>query len=216
MSQQAVVYSHVNPSWLLGAQRKPWPSIPSGNFEAGLRRYGVMASKVHGERRVEAGTTAVISGGLDLRSALEGQRLVSQDPDQFKRWIGLDEKQLASGLYVALDRTPSRPASPELLRPTEQLRPEELRDVELAMATYLFGDARKVVSWREAIVRHLAPFHAAVYAARRVVVEPGATLAVHGLPAVLLFQELVIRPGGSLRLFTVANAFVESLVKHEA
>ncbi|MEM6795443.1 MAG: hypothetical protein AAF725_15810 [Acidobacteriota bacterium] len=136
---------------------------------------------------------------LDLTSesasALEPRRIETPSLRQYKGWIGRPD-EAAEGLLAD---------------------PGAEADLEAAGRLYLFGDSRLVAaSDRSAIERERGPFRAAVYAARRVVVEPEAALVVSGDPAILLFEELVLRDGGQLVTYTATHATFGLLRKLES
>jgi hypothetical protein len=184
------------------------------NYETTLAEYGLDPADALVEDFVlEAGTTLTL--GQDpcklLRRVLHTEQL-----DEFKRWIGIADELIEHGPMLPPADFPENPWSARLERPRTELTELEWRDIELATNYYLFGDSRLVASYKNAISRHFGPFEAALYAADRVEIMPGATLSVMGYPAILVFSEMVIHQGGNLKLHTPTKMFVDKLSKLSA
>jgi len=189
--------------------------------ETGVDRVGAVASGFGARLRdlevaddavvdlIEVGTGTVAYLTNDGRATFPAARLlVTDDIDRFKRWIGRPDDECAD---IALELPGPWPAAPG----REELTAAEQRILDIAGNAYLFGDSRRVPEYRRILESHRSPFTAAVYAARRVVIAPGATLVVDGVPAALVFEDLTIHDTGRLVTYTAVNATFGRLHKIE-
>lgn len=181
----------------------------SQNYETTLAEYGLSPADALAENFVlEAGTS------LDLGHdpcELRARVLHTKELDEFKSWIGVANELIENGSMLPPLEFPKNPWSAHLEGPRTDLTEVEWKDIERATKYYLFGDSRLVCSYQKAISRHFGPFEAALYAAERIEIMPGATLSVMGYPAILIFDEMVIHQGGSVKLFTPTKMYVDTL-----
>jgi hypothetical protein len=176
-------------------------------FRETLDRLGISDAAVAGKIDVGAGTTAYLT--TDERATATASRLlVTDDLDRYKQWIGRPDEVCAD---VRLELP--EPWQAGTSREYGQLTAAERHTLEVAGKAYLFGDSRRVPGYREVLETYRAPFIAAVYAARRVEIAPGASLIADGTPAVLIFEELVLHDTGRLITMTATNAIFGRLHK---
>jgi hypothetical protein len=183
-------------------------------YREALRDYGFSEDDVRPEPLV------VRSGETVHLAAQPGQgihlsRLQTHDVDQFKRWIGVADRDLDEGVCVPPARMPGA-WTRALEGPIEQLTSSQWHDVLLAANYYLFGDSRRVGQFRTAIECHLAPFWAALYAVEYLFVEAGGTLVVSGDPAIVLVGTLDLEQGGRLMFHSPLRMLVETMSKQAA
>ncbi len=136
----------------------------------------------------------------------------TEDLGRFKEFIGLPDSYLRSGKAIAPESSEleysERFADPQL-----ELTETEMLTVMQATGSYLFGDSRAVARFRRAIELRMAPFQIAVYAARKVILRPTASLTISGLPAVVITKEIDIQPGASIQTLTVTRILSDRLSK---
>jgi hypothetical protein len=147
------------------------------------------------------------AGPCDLFSV----NLTTNDVDEFKSWIGIPDELILDGTLLPPDEFPAAP-SKSLFGPRDPLSAAEWQNIACATNYYLFGNASQVLDYRPAISAHFSPFEMAVYAADRLEIFPGGTLRVTGYPAALVFREVVIHQGGSMKIFVPARLTAERLV----
>ncbi|MEO1084716.1 MAG: hypothetical protein AAFY88_10790 [Acidobacteriota bacterium] len=210
--------THLHAAEILGATPAqtgfgdPFRAIRHGapDLDRRLQDLGLTRELLRRDLVVPAGAHLDLSTAADVASALAPRALETADLAVYKTWIGRAD----SGEHAAHDfgRAPApwcRPTPSSLA----ELEAAELADLEAAGRIFLFGDSREVTSYRGVLEQLRGPFRAAVYAARRVVVEPGALLRISGDPAVVLFDELILRGGGRLVTSTPTHATFARLEK---
>ncbi len=170
------------------------------DFTRTLDDYGLHLDQLATRIRIPRGTQAWLRPTKG--SVLSPRMLSTKRPRQFKSWVGNPDS-------LALRMTS---ASPVPLPGAESAPYEHWSDLARAAWHYFFCNSSAVASYEPAI-EQLGPFPVAVYAAREVVIERGASLVVSGLPTVLLFEHLTIEDGGTLQIFSVCKASVGTLVR---
>jgi hypothetical protein len=184
-------------------------------YAGALARYGIEPAMVGDSPLVvEPGVNLALSATAPC--GIFSRKLDTQDVDQFKAWIGVPDDLIVEGQYLAPKKFPSGIWSPSLEGARETLTDAQWSDLESATQYYLFGNSALVSQYRQAIVRHWAPFEAAVYAASRIEILPGASVCVTGYPAALIFREVVIHHGGAIKLYTPARMLVQHLLALES
>jgi hypothetical protein len=159
-------------------------------------------------------THDAVLDGTDA-SAWRPSRSSTGDLDEFKRWIGLPDTYIRSGKVRAQCCDAPIFYNQRLGDPRAELSDAEIRALHLAAGSYLFGDSAACAKYRRAIELRMAPFEIAVYAVRRLILRPGATLTVTGLPAVVLAERIEIHPGSVLKTCTVSRILSDEFVKTE-
>jgi len=160
---------------------------------------------------------------------LEGQRLVLDGKTgpivpklvstnslvEYTSWIGLPDEEAPPLAELEKYWPLPRPcANPDA-------RLADLDDAELTLLDraawhYVFGDSRRVESYRRLIETVSAPFCAAIYATGNVEIMAGAEMIVEGIPAILLFDNVRIHSTGRLVTYTPCNARFGNLEKDAA
>lgn len=161
--------------------------------------------------RLESGVCAPAHDVMSEHGVV--RQLLTDDLDEFKKWIGVSDREIETGIRRPSDLKPSAPFSAQLLRERDELSDRQWRDIELSANAYLFGSSALVRSFVPAIHKHLSPFQAVLYAVGRCEILPGAVLEVAGLPTVLVFHELVIHEGGAIKLYTPVKLLARSVRK---
>lgn len=202
------------------AQQDPSPFLQSTDinvlrraetYENTLAEYGIDPTDALTETFIlKAGTSLTL--GHDPCELL-CRVLHTEQLDEFKQWIGIADELIEHGSMMPPADLPKSPWSARLERPRSELTEFDWKDIELATNYYIFGDSRLVSQYKRAITQHFGPFEAALYAAERIEIMPGATLSVMGYPAILIFSEMVIHQGGALKLYTPTKMFVDRLLK---
>ena len=195
------------------ADIRAWESvlpIASGaeSLEAMLERYGLSLTSAQAQQLVvRAGETVVLS------EALPAHMRRTADVAVAKEWIGLPDSLIdlypLRGLPEApLTAWPSgRHADPSTFSAAEA------EDVRRATNTYLFGDSRRVPSYKTALEELFGPFEVDVYFVPHIEVEAGATLLVRGRPHAILADTITIQPGGRIELRAICKAWIGSMRK---
>ena len=188
----------------------PFHAIQRGTpgLDRRLEELGVPKRSLQRDLVVPAGAHLELS--TERPSALEPQLRVTPSLEQYKQWIGRQDRAEHD-----LGAAPA-PLRTELADDLQSLDADQLADLERAGQIYLFGDSRQVASYRRSLERLRGPFRAALYAARRVVIEVGARLSVSGDPAILLIEELVLQGSGQLVTTTPTHATFAHLEKLDA
>lgn len=163
-----------------------------------MRAYGLTAAGRPKSLRIAGGVQAHLTSAGE--SVLRPMRVETPSARIFKQWVGVD------------DETAARMTSPPAVALPESEGDLSPAAIERAAWHFLFRDSRPVASY-EAAVDSLGPFPAAVYRAGDVVIAPGGSLIVSGVPAVLLFDSLTIEAGGTLQLFAVTRGVFGRLVR---
>ncbi|MEO1370234.1 MAG: hypothetical protein AAFX50_23885 [Acidobacteriota bacterium] len=210
--------THLNAADILGATSAhqgfgdPFRALRHGapDLDRRLRALGLGRALLDRDLVVPSGARLELTTATDAPSALAPRILETADLAVYKTWIGRAD----AGDHAAHDFGPApapwRSATPSSV---SELDADQLADLETAGRIYLFGDSSRVASYRGVLEALRGPFRAAAYAARRVVVEPGALLRISGDPAVVLFDELIVRDGGRLVTSTPTRATFGRLEK---
>jgi hypothetical protein len=157
---------------------------------------------------VRSGETLVLDGSDT--ATLPVSRLVSSDLDQFKAWIGIPDTDIRSGTCLPPRLLPG-PYTRELEDRKETLAPAQWENLLLATNYYLFGDSSRVVEFRAAVERHLAPFKASLYVLEYLVVQAGGSLVIAGDPTALVVNTFDLELGGHVKVFSPVRVLVETL-----
>ena len=172
----------------------------------GLQKYDIVDSLLIGSN-----VSKNLSSDLAKHSAIIPKICTAKNLDQYKSWIGRDDTGIEDTPWVL----PAASWNDRKIHVFSELTPEEVENIEKASWVYLFGNSALVKSYRDIIEFCNAPFEVAVYAARKVIIQPGGSLIVSGMPAILLFEELEIHSQGNLTIYTVCHAKIGTLQKNE-
>ncbi|MCG8367929.1 MAG: hypothetical protein MJA27_31925 [Pseudanabaenales cyanobacterium] len=170
----------------------------------GLQKYDILDSLLIGNN-----VQKNLSSDLEKHSSITPKIFITKNLDQYKSWIGRDDTGVEDTPWVL----PTALWNDRKISVVNELTPEEVENVEKAGRVYIFGNSALVRSYREIIEFCNAPFEVAVYAARKVIIKPGGSLIVSGIPAILLFEELEIHSLGNLAIYTVCHAKIGTLQK---
>lgn len=182
------------------------------DYAGALAQYGLEPRQGRSEPLVIGdGVELVISGSTPCE--LLCCRLKTDDVDEFKSWIGLADDLIRSGVSMPPAQFPQGPYSDRLAGPLEGLTDAEWKDVQLATNYYLFGQSSLVAAYKPAIVRHYAPFEAALYAAERIEIMAGGALTITGYPAILIVKDLIIHEGGKIQAYAATRMTADNLLK---
>jgi hypothetical protein len=179
-------------------------------FDQTLDAFGVGSEAVRAELRIRRGEQRRLTDvvGSSVRATI----LRTADLHEFREWIGHAPSPAVLERFDASLR-PSAPWCGRRVASFDELTVAERQDVEKAMKVFLFGDSRSVADYEQVLEACYAPFRAAAYAIRRLVIEPGASLHVAGLPAVLLVENFDLHDGGTLHLDTITSAVIGQMRK---
>jgi hypothetical protein len=142
-------------------------------------------------------------------------RVRTPDLDTFKSWIGLPDAYIRSGKAIAFQGDAPKLDGQKFADSRATLSDSEHRDLLLAAGSYLFGDSAAVAAYRHAIELRLAPFEIAVYAVRRLILRPTASLSIVGPPSVVIANRVELHSGAAIRSQTVSRILCDHLVKTE-
>ena len=132
-------------------------------------------------------------GGADC--PLDRRLLVTDDVDEYKRWIGAADAEISRGARAATPQRPKWKRPPERLLAADDLDADDRLEVRRAAAAYVWGDSARMQAWRDVIARHAAPFELDVIAASAIALRDGAVLRIAGRATMLVVQHLVLDDG---------------------
>jgi hypothetical protein len=184
-------------------------------FEPTLALYGLDRTDVRQDILVaRAGETVRLNGREN--NPFLCRLCETYDLDEFKAWIGVPDRLIETGEFLAAPDVAAETWTPRLEQPNAALSEPEFRTIQQAANCYLFGHSGGAQRYKAAIQMHLAPFAVAVYAAATVTIEAGGVLEVCGYPAAVLFEDVVLHEGGVIRLCTPTNMLMDTLAKIHA
>ncbi|TFI53152.1 hypothetical protein BLD44_017600 [Mastigocladus laminosus UU774] len=195
-----------NPQWLYRQER----------FESLLAEYNLNRNfEVHSESLIiKSGSQVVISTTLDMSALFQPCLRSTKNLDQFKAWIGIPNSLFEQGVFSFTKELPSKPWMSKAVSDISSLSLAEQEDIERAGYAYLFGNSKLVDSYKEVLEKLHAPFEVAVCAIKKVVIESGGSLIIQGSrPAVLIFGELEIIEGSTIKIYAPTNMTVQQLHK---
>ncbi|HTB12174.1 MAG TPA: hypothetical protein VK752_11410 [Bryobacteraceae bacterium] len=174
-----------------------------------------LTTSAHCRVTIASGHKAYLHSDPAAASLIRPVILRTQSLDEFKSWMSVPDEVHRTHPAEMEWEIPSKPWNGRLIQ-KQDLDSEERTALDLAYYAYVFGDSRRVESYREILENCFAPFEAAVYKASRVRIEAHGDLIVQGCAAILEFDDLIINAGGRLILNTPCNAAIGRLVKHPA
>lgn len=174
-----------------------------------LREFGIAQPSLYKRHFTVKEISPLVLDGTPS-TPLFRQIVRTDDSLQFKSWIGISNSLIRSNQYLPPAEFPQT-AARRLEQAKDSLSYEELRDLQRAYNYYFFGNSDLVEDYSAALRIHYAPFEAALYGGELVEILPQASIEVRERPAILLFRELVIHDGGSLKLFTPCRVNAEVL-----
>lgn len=177
-------------------------------FDDVLADYGLDRSQANIDQLVVPSNSIV-----RLSDQVQPHLRASANVADLKRWVGLSDSFIDAHPGLEMPEPPSRPWTAEQATTLADLNPEQLKDLQLATESYLFGNSEIARSYTQAIETFYGPFEVELYLIPRIVIEPGGRLEVSGRPTALLSKQFTIHSGGALDLKTIARLWVRELEK---
>lgn len=201
--------TYTNPTELTRS-RLPEASGLSVNreFDDVLADYGLDRSEANIDELVVPSNSVV-----RLSDRVQPHLRTSANVADLKRWVGLSDSFIDAHPGLEMPEPPSRPWTAGHATTLAELTSDQLKDVQLATESYLFGNSEIARGYKQAIETFYGPFEVELYLIPRIVIEPGGRLEVTGRPTALLSEQFTIHSGGALDLKTIARLWVRELEK---
>lgn len=182
-----------------------------------LLEFGLDESAIHMETIYTGATPGptYLSAHPDFPSVIQPHMVTIQCVDELKRIGGIPDDLYENGLMQEHHNSLEEwnPARNRLEK--SELTVKERDALCYAFKTYMFGNSKKVQSYKDAINQYYFPMQLALFAAKDVVVDPEHPLKIESqgdTPVVVSFNTVTVKRGGVIENQALATWEVNQMV----